>query len=260
MAASLLRRLWRVPALVTVILTGLLLAALARLIGGGMWFCRPAGQWLIRAWMRVLNRVVGLRVRIRCQPLAAPTLIVANHISWLDVPALAAVMPMTFVAKADVRRWPLLGRLAAMAGTQFLDRASLAAVRPLLDGIAARLRTGHTCAVFPEGTSTVGDRVRPFFPALFQAAIDAGCPVQPVAIEYGHDGARDRLAPFVGDQSFGAHLWVLLGRSRTEVELSFLAPHDARGSERRHLARRAQASVEQWLFTDPAPLKQAVGS
>lgn len=260
MAAPLLRRLWRVPALVTVILMGLLLAALARAMGGGAWFCRPAGQWLVRAWMRVLNRVVGLHVRIRCQPLTAPTLVVANHISWLDVSALAAVMPMTFVAKADVRRWPMLGRLAGMAGTQFLDRGSLAAVRPLLDGVAARLRAGHTCAVFPEGTSTAGDRVRPFFPALFQAAIDAGCPVQPVAIEYGHDGVRDTLAPFVGEQSFGAHLWVLLGRPRTEVSLSFLAPHDARDGNRRHLARRAQASVEQWLFTDLEPLRQAAAS
>lgn len=257
---SALLRAWRVPALLAVIVGGLMLALCARAIGGAAWFLRPAGQGLIQAWMRALNRVVGLRVWNLCQPLAAPTLIVANHISWLDVPALASVLPVSFVAKADVRQWPLLGRLAGLAGTQFLDRASLAAVRPLLDGVAARLRAGHSCAVFPEGTSTVGDQVRPFFPALFQAAVDAGCPLQPVAIEYGHGSVPDPLAPFVGTQSFAAHLWALLGRPRTDVTLSFLAPIDARGSDRRNLARRSHASLEQWLFTDLAPLRKVVGS
>lgn len=260
MMKVLLLRTWRVPALLAVIIGGLLLALCARIIGGAAWFLQPAGQGLIQAWMRALNRVIGLRVWNLCQPLPAPTLIVANHISWLDVPALASVLPMTFVAKADVRQWLLLGRLAGLAGTQFLDRASLAAVRPLLDGVAARLRAGRSCAVFPEGTSTAGDQLRPFFPALFQAAIDAGCPVQPVAIEYGHGSDPDPLAPFVGGQTFAAHLWALLGRPHTDVTLSFLAPIDARGSDRRSLSRRAHASIDQWLFTDPAPLRRLAGS
>lgn len=259
MTAGLLR-LWRVPTMLGLILGGLLAALFARAVGGPTWFLRPAGQWLIRQWMRTLNRIIGLRVWKLCQPLAPPALIVANHISWLDVPALASVMPMTFVAKADVRRWPLLGRLAGLAGTQFLDRASLAAVRPLLDGVSARLREGHVCTVFPEGTSTTGDQVRPFFPALFQAAVDAACPLQPVAIEYGQGSERDPLAPFVGDQDFTAHLWALLGRPHTDVTVSFLAPIDACGGERRNLARRSHASLEQWLFTDLAPLRQVVGS
>lgn len=249
-------RVWRVPALIGVIGGGLVLAALARVAGGADWFSRPAGQRLIRGWMCTLNRVVGLRVRSLCQPSSAPVLIVANHISWLDVPALASIAPMTFVAKADVRGWPLLGRLAALAGTQFLDRAALAAVRPLLDDVAARLRAGHRCAVFPEGTSTLGDQVRPFFPALFQAAIDAACPVQPVAIEYGHGDAHDRLAPFVGSQNFTAHLWALLGRAHTDVTLSFLAPIDARTGDRRALARRAHSRLEEWLFHQPALVRR----
>lgn len=253
-------RAWRVPALLAVIGSGLLLGLLARLGGGAGWFLRPAGQALIGGWMRALNRVIGLRVWCLCQPLAAPTLIVANHISWLDVPALAALMPTSFVAKADVRRWPLLGRLAGLAGTQFLDRASLAAVRPLLNDVAGRLRAGHSCAVFPEGTSTVGDQLRPFFPALFQAAVEAGCPLQPVAIEYGCGPARDALAPFVGAQSFAAHLWALLGRAHTDVTLSFLAPIDTRGSDRRTLARRAHAALDQWLFADLAPLRRVASA
>lgn len=253
-------RAWRVPALLAVIGGGLLLALLARARGGADWFLRPAGQSLIGGWMRALNRVVGLRVWCLCQPLPAPTLIVANHISWLDVPALASLLPMSFVAKADVRRWPLLGRLAGLAGTQFLDRASLAAVRPLLNGVGARLRAGHSCAVFPEGTSTVGDRLRPFFPALFQAAVEAGCPLQPVAIEYGRGSACDALAPFVGEQSFAAHLWALLGRAHTDVTLSFLAPIDACGSDRRALARRSHAALEQWLFTDLAPVRRSAAA
>lgn len=253
-----LRRAWRVPALLGLILGGLVLALSARAVGGVSWFLRPAGQGVIVRWMRALNRVVGLRVWVVCQPLRAPALVVANHISWLDVPALASVLPMTFVAKADVRRWPLLGRLAGLAGTRFLDRTSISAVRPLLERIAVRLRDGHSCAVFPEGTSTAGDRVRAFFPALFQAAIDAGCPVQPVAIEYGHGTSGDPLAPFTGEQDFAVHLWRLLGRAHTDVTLSFLAPMDARGGERRDLARRAHASLEQWLFTDLVPVRRAV--
>lgn len=257
---GLLLRTWRVPALLAVILGGLLLALCARAIGGAAWFLRPAGQGLIQMWMRALNRVIGLRVWNLCQPLPAPALIVANHISWLDVTALASVLPLTFVAKSDVRQWPLLGRLAGLAGTQFLDRASLAAVRPLLDGVAARLRAGHSCAVFPEGTSTAGDHLRPFFPALFQTAVGAGCPVQPVAIEYGQGSVSDPLAPFVGEQTFTAHLWALLGRPHTDVTLSFLAPIDARGNDRRSLSRRAHASLEQWLFTDLGPLRRVANS
>lgn len=248
-----LRRAWRVPALLGLVLGGLVLALSARAVGGAAWFLRPVGQGLIVRWMRALNRVVGLRVGVVCQPLRPPALIVANHISWLDVAALASVLPASFVAKADVRRWPLLGRLAGLAGTRFLDRTSISAVRPLLESIAARLRAGHCCAVFPEGTSTAGDRVRPFFPALFQAAVDAGCPVQTVAIEYGRGPSGDPLAPFTGEQDFAVHLWRLLGRARTDVTLSFLAPMDACGGE-----RRAHAGLEQWLFTGPALVCRAV--
>lgn len=253
-------RTWRLPALVGVVLGGLLLGGGARLLGGANWFNRRAGQWLIQNWMQALNLVLGLRVQVRCQPLSAPVLMVANHISWLDVSALASIIPATFIAKADVRQWPLLGGLAALAGTQFLDRNSVAAVRPLLNEISDRLRSGARCAVFPEGTSTVGDRVRPMFPALFQAAIDAGCPIQPVAIEYPRGAGRDTLAPFIGDQTLGAHIWALLAQAHTDVDISFLAPIEVNTADRRSLARHTQQSLEHWLFPLSGPMGQAVGS
>lgn len=255
-----LRRAWRVPALLWVIVGGIIAALLARVMFGTAWPARPVGCWLIMAWMRCLNAVIGLRVRAYGVPVETPSLWVVNHISWLDVPALAALAPVSFIAKKQVRKWPVLGWLAAQAGTGFLDRDSIAALQPLLQGLVMQLRAGRDCAVFPEGTSTAGDQLKPFFPALFQAAIDAGCPVQPVVLEYRRQGKRDAIAPFTNDQSFVAHLWALFAVPQLYVTVNFLEPLDTASGDRRQLALRAYSNIHAYLFADTCVVQQPTGT
>lgn len=239
---ALLRLCWRLPLLLSWLLIGAGLGLLWRARWGSCWHDRPSGRALVRGWMMRLSRILGLRVRVRGQPLHR-ALLVANHISWLDIPALAAQVPGRFVAKAEVRRWPLLGWLAALSGTRFLRRNSLAGMRRLLEEVTRDLEAGRPCLVFPEGTSTDGSRVGAFFPAFLQTAITAAVPVQCVAIRYGDEHCRDSHAPFVGEDDFIRHLLGILARGWTRVELRFSPPLHSVGMNRQLLA----AGSRHWI-------------
>lgn len=233
------------------IVSGFMQMAFYRLRLGPGWYRLPAGQLRIQWWMRRLNRILALQVEVVGYIPPAPVLLVANHISWLDIPALASVAPGAFVAKAEVRRWPLLGALAADAGTLFLARHSLSGMRELLTELQGRLHDGVRGVLFPEGTSTDGREVQPFFPGLFQAARDAGVPVQAVALTYHRDGERDRLAPFVGDDEFFAHLLRLLAEPQTCVRLSFAEPLHAAGLSRQVLAEVTRDWIASVVWEQP---------
>jgi 1-acyl-sn-glycerol-3-phosphate acyltransferase len=191
-------------------------------------------------------------------------LVVANHVSWLDVYVLNAALGGTrSVAKREVASWPVAGAIARGFATFFHTRGSGRDAARVKDDVAAALRAGEPVVVFPEGTTTEGDGVARFHPAFLQAAIDAGVPVQPVAIRYARsDGALDRAAAFVGDMTFLASLLRVLRRPRLEARLTFgprLHPH---GHTRRDLAAASHAFVARAL-TDrwpgaprrPAPLR-----
>jgi len=248
-----LRRLLRLTGHV---LAGFLQVFLYRLSLGPDWHCRPAGLRRIQCWMQRLNRIIGLRVHVQGRVLAQPALLVANHISWLDIPALAAVAPGVFVAKADVRRWPLLGSLAGLTGTLFLSRYSLAGIRDLLVSLKHRLNAGVGGLVFPEGTSTDGREVKTFFPALFQAAIDNDFPIQAVAIRYFRAGARDELAPFVGEETFFHHLLRVLSVAETQVYLEYAQPLAGGACTRQLAARLTRSWIERRLIGRQAQLRR----
>jgi len=239
LAAS-LQAVLRAAFLVLHLALGLVLATGLVLCGGPAWYRGPAGRWVLRHWMAWLNRVLGVRVTVQGTPCPGPVLLVANHVSWLDVPALAAVCPAVFVSKAEVRRWPVLGWLAACAGTRFLQRGSLARVRRVVGAMARELERGLQVVVFPEGTTSHGVDAGPFRPVLLQAATLAGCPVQPVALRYVRDGQHDPLAPFVGNDTLLSHLWRLLRDGRREVQLHFCVPLSGAGTEPRALARESR--------------------
>ena len=200
-----------------------------------------------RAWARTVAGALGITVVVRGRALrAGGALLVANHSSWLDVVALLAVAPTRLLAKREVRRWPLVGPLATVAGTVFLDRRRLRTLPRTVGKVAAALRAGRPVAVFPEGTTWCGRSTGGFRPALFQAAIDATVPVVPVRIAYhcAVTGAETTVAGFLGDES----LWrsvrrVLSSRDLTITVTVLAALHPAAGADRRRLAGVAESAL-----------------
>jgi 1-acyl-sn-glycerol-3-phosphate acyltransferase len=210
---------------------------------------------LVRRWCRWIVRAAGVRVRITGA--AAPTgglLLVANHISWLDIPLLAAVRPARMLAKTEVRHWPVAGALAARGGTLFIDRDRLRALPDTVSRIAAALREGAAVAAFPEGSTWCGRAQGTFRRAVFQAALDAGVPVQPVRIGYRLGGGTATTAPaYVGEDTLLASLWRVATSRGLIAEVQVRDPLPPGSSpDRRALARAAQqpeTAAPAWTHT-----------
>lgn len=202
-----------------------------------------ARQQLKRRWSRQLLEVLGVRLRVSGTP-PGDGLLVANHISWLDVYAINALVPTTFVAKDDVRHWPLIGWLSARSGTLFLQRGSRQAAMRAKERLADELRQRNCVSVFPEATTSPGDSVLPFHGALFQAAIDARMPVAPTALHYrGRNGEASRAAAYVGDTRLWQSLRAIAAARGLTVHVCFLPALDCAGENRRQLAQRARQLI-----------------
>ncbi|MBU0689324.1 MAG: 1-acyl-sn-glycerol-3-phosphate acyltransferase [Gammaproteobacteria bacterium] len=171
-------------------------------------------------------------------------LIVSNHISWLDIFVLNSVVPMRFVAKSEVRRWPAIGWLCARANTLFIERGNARAAARINKQLGALMQQGECFAVFPEGTSTDGAQVAHFHASLLQPAIDASVPLHPIAIRYeDDDGERSTAAAYIDDISFGASMWTLLNTPKLHVCLIPTPSLPAADFERRELAQRAHEAI-----------------
>ena len=198
-------------------------------------------------WSRTVLAILSVRLDAQgAWPgiLEGGVLLVANHVSWLDVFAVNAVRPSCFVAKSEVRDWPAIGTLCRRARTIFISRARRGDAAEASRLMAARIGSGECVAVFPEGTSTDGADVRPFHSPLFQSAIEAVRPVIPVAIHY-RDGSGHpaREAAFIGDMTFVQSLVNILSCESLHVSLIFLRPIDCMGKNRRGVAAEAHAAV-----------------
>lgn len=199
---------------------------------------------LRQRWSRQLLDILAVRLDAQCADLPPGSLVLANHISWLDVFALNAVRPMAFVAKAEVRQWPLLGWLAATNETVFLRRGSRGHAKLVNEDINALLGAGRDVAVFPEGTTTDGTRLLGFHSALLQPALEAGCPIQPVTISYHDERGRRSLAPaYAGDTSLLECLRAILACRELAVRLRAAPPLYPSGQTRRFLAQTAHAAI-----------------
>ncbi|MBM2621169.1 1-acyl-sn-glycerol-3-phosphate acyltransferase [Actinoplanes sp. LDG1-06] len=193
----------------------------------------------VRGLARTMLRVLGIRVVRRGPALRPGSLIVANHVSWLDILVLMAVAPMRLVAKGEVGAWPGIGSLAGLSGAIFIDRSRPKALPSTVAEVAAALRAGRTVAAFPEGTTFCGVNRGQFRPALFQAAVDAGAPVVPASINYDSTAAA-----FIGDDTlFASVRRVAALRSLTVTVVTAPALRPTPGADRRALARAAQASM-----------------
>ena len=233
-----MRRLVRCIALLALISAGLFLAVCVRIEGGRRLSPERLSTW----WQRRLLRILNLRVHVTGQPCSGPRLLVCNHVSWLDIPVIGAFEATRFVSKAEVRSWPLAGWLATAAGTFYLKRGA-GGTRELIAALAKQLPR-DTVTVFPEGTTTEGDRVLRFAPRLFAAAIEAGAAVQPMALRYGRAADGTNIAPFVGEATLTSHLWRLLREPCLDVELVYCPALQAEpGGDRSALALAAHEAV-----------------
>lgn len=243
--------IWRSLRIAEHVLTGTILAA-AVLIGRPFGLTRERVQDLTRWWHARLCRLLALRVEVTGD-LAPAAMLVANHVSWLDVPVVGARGRIGFLSKAEVRGWPLVGWMARASGTLFIARGANE-TNELIQRIGERVRSGAAVVVFPEGTTTDGCRVERFHPRLFAAAQIPGVKVQPVAIGYGAKVAPDPIAPFIGADSLLPHLLRLIRHPGVRVRLHLLPPIDGGDLSRRQLAEQCRAAIAGALGVDATSL------
>lgn len=195
-------------------------------------------------WSARLLRLLGIALEVRGTVHAAPVLVVANHISWLDILAINAVQPVRFVSKADVRRWPLVGYLVACGGTLFIERERKRDAMRVVHQIADALRARQIVAVFPEGTTSDGHGVLPFHANLLQAAIATETPVQPIALRYRDAShAVSPAAAYVGDTSLVRSLWWIASARGLVARVEVQSAQGTRHLDRRALAVRLRESI-----------------
>lgn len=177
---------------------------------------------MIRHWSRVLMVFCGVSLRVAGRPVyEGPVMWVANHVSWVDIFVLNTVRPVAFIAKSEIRGWPVIGWLVAGAGTLFIERGRRHAVRAVGHEMKRRFERGDVVGLFPEGTTSDGLDVAPFHSSLFEAAIRAGVDIQPVALVFYHQGIRSSRAAFVGEQTLLQNVWFLLTTRGQRVDLVF---------------------------------------
>ncbi|MBZ3905342.1 lysophospholipid acyltransferase family protein [Streptomyces griseiscabiei] len=243
-AAALPRAGARFTAVVALVLLGVLVSVVG--------LRPPAG--VVRCWCRWTVRASGVRVRITgTAPATGGLLLVANHVSWLDIPLLGAVRPARMLAKSDIRAWPVAGPLVARGGVLFIERDRIRALPETVARVADALRAGAAVVAFPEGSTWCGRAQGRFRRAVFQAALDADVPVQPVRVRYRSTGGGASTAPaYVGDDSLLSSVWRVVSATDVVAEVD-VRPVIAPAA---HLDRRALAGAAQTAVTDVAAMAE----
>lgn len=204
-------------------------------------------QW----WATKTLRLMGITLRVEGAPVAGSVLLVANHISWLDIMAVHAVCPHArFVSKADVKSWPLMRHLVDAADTLYLERERKRDALRVVHAMADALKAGDTVAIFPEGTTSDGQQLLPFHANLLQAAIATDTPVQPVAIRFS-DATHtiSRAVEFVGATTLAESLWRVASGDGLVARVALLPPRAAAHADRRVLAEQLRNDIAAALAT-----------
>jgi len=212
---------------------------------------RAAQQAHIKRWSGKTLRLLGVELKVVGQmPAAGARMLVANHVSWLDIAAVHAVLPEArFVSKSDVRAWPIVGTLVTGVGTLYIERTSKRDALRVVHQAADALKAGDTVAFFPEGTTGPGPDLLPFHGNLLQAAIATETPVQPLVIRWHEPGQRfSPAARFIGDTSLVQSMWAIASARGLVVQLALLPAHASHaGDERRALAEQVRNQIAQAL-------------
>jgi 1-acyl-sn-glycerol-3-phosphate acyltransferase len=215
-------------------------------------FTNAAGrERYTKNWSAKLVKLCGVQVSVKQAAQgtdAQAALIVANHVSWLDIFVINSCQPCRFVAKSDIRDWPLIGWLCDKAGTIFIARGRQRDVRRIYEGLVSSIRAGERIAFFPEGTTVAQGNILPFHANLFEAAIEAKAPIQPYALRYlDATGDLHPAADFTGDMTFAQSVITILKSKGMRVELIILPTIDSADAHRRELAAKARQSIGQAL-------------
>lgn len=239
------RRCWKLLRLVLHLLSGLYVALVRYPV-----YSNARQRSAMRIWSRQLLGILQVRVRTHgLRRLPAQCLIVSNHISWLDIFVISARFPAVFVAKSEIRAWPLIGLLCARAGTIFIERGRRASARQAGRQLSSALHEGRAVSIFPEGTTTDGLQVAVFHRALFQPAIDTGAQVQPVLLRYlDRTGAYSAAPNYVGDTSLMECIWRLVSAPGLVAEMHLLQTIDSRACSREQLAASARTLIRDALL------------
>ena len=220
------------------------------------------------AWSRALIALAGARVvatgvkldahlqRAGIDPTTIGRLVLANHVSWMDIFAINAVLPSRFIAKAEIGQWPLLGVLVSRSGTLYIERGRRHAVAAMNATVRAHLQLGETIAVFAEGTTTDGSELLPFHSNVVAPALDVGAAIWPVAIRYTERGRRSAAAAFVGDMGLLTSLGCVLVADQLAVEVAVLPPIVGSDATDRHAVARAARQA----IADKLALKSEVAN
>lgn len=237
-----IRACWRLLRVFLHILTGLWIAAvrLPRL--------QPVAQSAqVQVWSLALLGHIGIALEVRGQPpLLGPVLLVANHISWLDIPVMHAARHCRFVSKSDIKDWPLVGTLATAAGTLYIERSSRRDALRMVHLMRDALLAGEVLAVFPEGTTGDGLSMLPFHANLLQAALSADAPAQPVGLRFiDKASGQPSLAPsYVGDVTLLGSIWRTLSAPPMVAVVHYGEPEQAAGRDRRAWSEQLRARVD----------------
>lgn len=211
------------------------------------WLSTVARAQLERGWNKGLLNILNIKLRFggEVPDLSVKNvMLVANHISWLDIYLLNAVRPVRFVSKIEVRSWPIVGFLASRTGTLFIDRTKRHDTKRVNHEVSTALSNGACMAVFPEGTTSDGSLMRPFHASLLQPAIHSQSKIWPAAIRYTHvDGSINSAPAYIDDLTFADSLLLILSQKIIYAEIEFLPPIHAHGKERRDLAKEAERVI-----------------
>jgi 1-acyl-sn-glycerol-3-phosphate acyltransferase len=202
-------------------------------------------------WARQVLAILEIEVQASAAaPQGFAGLVVCNHLSWLDVLVLQSLLPCAFVAKTEVRQWPLVGWLSHACATIFVDRSSARSAHAMVDDTAAAMRRGDAVVVFPEGTSSDGQSLGTFHANIFESAIRAGAPVQLLSLRYlqPDSGAAATAAHFTGNMTLAQSLKRITASPGIRARVQVGERLDAQGHSRKTLAQHAHARIRQQLL------------
>lgn len=236
------RALWRMVRLLGHVLHGLWVVSVR--------FPRlaPEQQYLrVQVWSQQLLACAGISLRVQGRPpVAGPVMLVANHLSWLDIPVMHAARHCCFISKSDVQGWPLIGTLATAAGTLYIERTSRRDAMRMVRTMQEALERNEVLAVFPEGTTGDGRAMLPFHANLLQAAVAADAPVQPVGLRFVDKatGATSFAPSYIGDETLLGSMWRTLSAPAIEAVVTYGEPETPRGRDRREWAAHLRSVVD----------------
>ena len=212
---------------------------------------------LIRWWSARLLAILGVRLSLEGEAPRKAAIVAPNHVAWLDVFLVLSVLPVRFIAKSEIRDWPVAGWIAARAGTIFIRRGLRRDIARIKERVHEALATGESIGLFAEGTTGDGETLLKFHSSLFEPAVANDALVYPAAIRYVADDGSPCAAAYYGDLSFLGSLALIIRQSAFTATLAFGPPLATRGLHRREVARRAHAAVASLLCAGTPPRKAA---